>query len=76
MQKSCEQRADEWATDVKGRMEYLANDYIYHQKCSDNLGLGKMSRMNLNRTMEGLKLTKDVRRTMLRRKHFLRLACI
>ena len=60
MQKSCEQRGDEWAIDVKGRMEYLTNIYVLMiahiiRNVALILGLEKMFRKNLNRTLEGLK---------------------
>ena len=46
IKKVLEDRADEWDTQVQGRLEFLANDLraydcVYHQKCSVNFRTGK-----------------------------------
>ena len=46
IKKVLEDRADEWATQVQGRLEFLANDLraydcVNHQKCSVNFRTGK-----------------------------------
>ena len=63
IKKVLEDRADEWATQVQGRLEFLANDLraydcVYHQKCSVNFRTGKYISLefeNLSKDRKGKK---------------------